>query len=158
MGTFNKVKEKKRNRTREHPGNTRETPGKHPGNVRKGAFTNVFVQRSRFRKKNFFSESSNGISLQLCKSMVWCGGTGQFLNFLDESLSFTLLKIPTFLLKKFFSKLAPLIQNISKCTFPGCFRGISWVFHGCFTGVSRVFPGCFPGIPEHFFLHTLKFC
>ena len=52
MGTFNKVKEKKRNRAQEHPGNTRETPGKHPGNTRetprKGAFTNVFIQRSRF--------------------------------------------------------------------------------------------------------------
>ena len=60
-------------------------------------------------------------------------------NFL--SLSFTLLKIPTA-----FAKLATLIQNISKCTFPWCFPGISWVF-----------PGCFPGVPEHFFLHTLAF-
>ena len=41
VGTFNKVKEKKRNRAQEHPGNTRETP-------RRGAFTNVFIQRSRF--------------------------------------------------------------------------------------------------------------
>ena len=56
-------------------------------------------------------------------------------------LSFTLLKIPTA-----FAKLATLIQNISKCTFPWCFPGISWVF-----------PGCFPGVPEHFFLHTLAF-
>ena len=41
MGIFNKVKEKKRNRAQEHLGNTRET-------TRKGAFTNVFIQRSRF--------------------------------------------------------------------------------------------------------------
>ena len=40
---------------------------------------------------------------------------------------------------------APLIQNISKCTFPWCFPGISWVF-----------PGCFPGVPGHdFFSFTL---
>ena len=58
-------------------------------------------------------------------------------NFL--SLSFTLLKIPTA-----FAKEAPLIQNISKCTFPWCFPGISWVF-----------PGCFPGVPEHFFCTLL---
>ena len=57
------------------------------------------------------------------------------------TLSFTLLKIPTT-----FAKEAPLIQNISKCTFPWCFPGISWVF-----------PGCFPGVLEHFFLHTLAF-
>ena len=54
-------------------------------------------------------------------------------------LSFTLLKIPTA-----FAKLATLIQNISKCTFPWCFPGISWVFHGCF-----------PGVPEHFFCTLL---
>merc|ERR1712051_1169671 len=59
-------------------------------------------------------------------------------NFL--SLSFTLLKIPTA-----FAKEAPLIQNISKCTFSWCFLGISWVFPGCFLGVSRVFPGCYQG-------------
>ena len=34
---------------RKHPGNTRETPGKHPGNTRH--------KRSRFRKKNFFSNT-----------------------------------------------------------------------------------------------------
>ena len=64
-------------------------------------------------------------------------------------------KSPQLLLKKFFfSKLAPFIlkhtsltQNVSKCTFPGCFPGVSWVFPGCFPGVSRVFPGCFPGVP-----------
>ena len=55
------------------------------------------------------------------------------------SLSFTLLKIPTT-----FAKEAPLIQNISKCTFPWCFPGISWVF-----------PGCFPGVPEDFFCTLL---
>ena len=54
-------------------------------------------------------------------------------------LSFTLLKIPTT-----FAKEAPLIQNISKCTFP-------W----CFPGISRVFPGCFSGVPEHFFCTLL---
>ena len=53
-------------------------------------------------------------------------------NFL--SLSFTLLKIPTN-----FAKEASLIQNISKCTFPWCFPGISRVFHGCFTGVPELF-------------------
>ena len=53
-------------------------------------------------------------------------------------LSFTLLKIPTA-----FAKLATLIQNISKCTFPWCFPGISWVFPGCFPDVSRVFPSIF---------------
>ena len=52
------------------------------------------------------------------------------------SLSFTLLKIPTA-----FAKEAPLIQNISKCTFPGCLMGISWVFPGCFPG----------GVPGHDF-------
>ena len=57
-------------------------------------------------------------------------------NFL--SLSFTLLKIPTT-----FAKEAPLIQNISKCTFPWCFPGISQVFPGCFPGVSWVFPSIF---------------
>ena len=63
-------------------------------------------------------------------------------------ISFTLLKIPTA-----FAKLATLIQNISKCTFPWCFPGISWVFPGCFPGISRVFPGC----SRAFFLHTLAF-
>ena len=37
-----------------------ETPGKHPGNTRetprKGAFTNVFIQRSGFRKKTFLAK------------------------------------------------------------------------------------------------------
>ena len=59
-------------------------------------------------------------------------------------LSFTLLKIPTA-----FAKLATLIQNISKCTFPWCFPGISWVFPGCFLDVSQLFPSIF--------LHTLAF-
>jgi hypothetical protein len=47
-----------------------------------------------------------------------------------------------------FSKLAPLIQNIGKCTFPGCFPGVSWVF-----------PGFFPGVLEQFFFSfsLLKF-
>merc|ERR1711894_722283 len=70
-----------------------------------------------------------------------------------DFFSFTLLKIPTtFAEEVFFSKLAPFIlkhtsltQNFSKCTFPGCFPGVSRVFPGCFPGVSRVFPGCFPG-------------
>ena len=66
--------------------------------------------------------------LLLCRVFPGCfpGVSGH--NFL--SLSFTLLKIPTT-----FAKEAPLIQNISKCTFPWCFPGISWVFPGC----SRAF-------------------
>ena len=55
-----------------------------------------------------------------------------------DFFSFTLLKIPTtFVEEVFFSKLAPFIlkhtsltQNVSKCTFPGCFPGVSWVFPG----------------------------
>ena len=74
MGIFNKAKEKNI-----APGNSWETPGK-------SALTNVFNQRS-FRKKKFSSKSSNAIGIwwQLCKSMVQSGGTGPFLNFLDES-------------------------------------------------------------------------
>ena len=59
-------------------------------------------------------------------------------------LPFTLLKIPTTFAKEFsfFLKPTSLIQNISKCIFPGCFPG-----------VSRVFPGCFLAdrIPAHLF-------
>ena len=47
VGILNKEKEKN-NAPWKHPGNTRETPGKQ---LRKGAFTNVFNQRSEFRKK-----------------------------------------------------------------------------------------------------------
>ena len=55
-----------------------------------------------------------------------------------DFFSFTLLKIPTTFAKEvFFSKLAPFIlkhasltQNVSKCTFPGCFPGVSRVIPG----------------------------
>jgi hypothetical protein len=126
VGILNKEKEKN------------NAPGKHPGNSRGKVFTNVFNQRSEFRNL-----------LLLCKILVnapfpgvsrvfpgcFPGVSGH--NFV--SLSFTLLKIPTA-----FAKLATLIQNISKCTFPWCFPGISWVF-----------PGCFPGVPEDFFCTLL---
>ena len=46
-------------------------------------------------------------------------------------LSFTLLKIPTA-----FAKLATLIQNISKCTFPWCFPGVSRAFPGTIFFIS----------------------
>ena len=73
-------------------------------------------------------------------------------NFL--SLSFTLLRIPTT-----FAKEDPLILNISKCTFPWCFPGISRVFpekenyareH---PGNTRETPGKHPGN-----VHLLIFC
>ena len=65
------------------------------------------------------------------------------------------------------------MQNISKCTFPGCFPAVSRAFPGrsqaqfslslfyfvknphSFPGISWVFPGCFPGVPEHFFCTLL---
>jgi hypothetical protein len=55
----------------------------------------------------------------------------------QDFFSFTLLKILTTFAKEVFSKLAPFIlkhasltQNVSKCTFPGCFPGVSRVFPG----------------------------
>ena len=77
------------------------------------------------------------------------------------------------------------MQNISKCTIPGCFPGVprhnflylsftllkiptafaklatliqnisKCTFPWCFPGISWVFPGCFPGVPEHFFCTLL---
>ena len=83
-------------------------------------------------------------------------------------------QIPTgfeLLLEKFFfSKLAPLIENISKYTFPrlfpGCFPGALFFSFSLFkipTSIARevcfflnllllcrVFPGCFPGVSRVF--------
>ena len=47
MGIFDKAKEKNH-----PPENSREIPGKHPGTPGKGAFTNVFNQRSGSKNIN----------------------------------------------------------------------------------------------------------
>jgi len=78
VGIFNKAKEKNI-----APGNFWEIPGKHLGKVH----LLIFSIKGVLDKKKFSSKSSNAIGIwwQLCKSMVQSGGTGTFLNFLDES-------------------------------------------------------------------------
>ena len=71
LGILNKEKEKN------------NAPGKHPGNNR----GKVHLLMFSIKGKKFSIKSSNAVGIwwQLCKSMFQCGGTGPFLNFLDES-------------------------------------------------------------------------
>jgi len=55
VGIFNKVKERKQI----VPGNSRETPGKHPGKVH----LLMFLIKGAGLEKNIFNESSNAVGI-----------------------------------------------------------------------------------------------
>ena len=118
------------------PRNNLETPRKTP---RKGAFANILHKRSRLRKKllqqnlwGFLTKQKRKITL-LRTPGKYLGNTretpgkGAFTNVLGVTKFQPCL---IFCQRIYVFRPAPLIENVSKCTFPRCFPGVSRVFPG----------------------------
>ena len=121
-----------------HPGNTQETPGKHPGNTqetpgikgagleKKTSLAILLGILNKEKEKNNAPGKHPGNN-QGKVFLVSCDSSSKFKN--GPVLPHWTIdlhschQIPTafeLLIENFF----PLIENISKCTFPRCFLGV----------------------------------